>query len=104
MEIYIVVKETKNKDVILGVYSTEKLAVTRIGDAYEEFFNAQQANPSLEERCYIVKQTVNFENNDVEELAKKACPEPDSFFHQTDESIYCMGFIDGFNMNTKKKD
>ena len=39
MEIYIVVKETKNKDVILGVYSTEKLAVTRIGDAYEEFFN-----------------------------------------------------------------
>ena len=29
-------------------------------------------------------------------LAKNACPKSDSFIHTTEESIYCKGFLEGY--------
>lgn len=103
MTIYVVVKDTSDNNVhvgskVLGAYSTEEGAINRVNEEYASYVDAQKDNPSLTESCYITNELVHFKNDDVINLSKEACPEPDCFFHQTDESIYCMGFIEGYKL------
>jgi hypothetical protein len=45
---------------------------------------------------YVDTLPLKIAGDDVTILAKEKCPEEGAYFHQTDDSIYCMGFIEGY--------
>lgn len=107
MKVYVVVKETSSNNVdtgsqVLGVFPNEHDAVECVNNAYDELFIGQVTDDTLRMSCYISEQHLTIATNDVMSAAKDSCPEPDSFFHQTDESIYCMGFVEGYEVATVK--
>jgi hypothetical protein len=107
MQVYVVVKETSSNNVnigsqVLGVFPNEHDAIECVNNAYDQLIIGQVTDDTLRESCYISKQNLIITTNDVMSAAKDSCPEPDCFFHQTDESIYSMGFADGHEFATVK--
>lgn len=103
MQVYVVVKETSSNNVnigsqVLGVFRNEHDAVECVNNAYDAFVIGQVTDDTLRMSCYLSIQDLILATNDVMSAAKDSCPEPDSFFHQTDESIYCMGFVEGYEL------
>ena len=45
---------------------------------------------------YVDTLPLKITGDDVIVLAKEKCPDEGAFFHATDETIYCMGFIEGY--------
>ena len=107
MQLYVVVKETSSNNVnigsqVLGVFPNVHDAVECVKNGYDALLIGQVTDDTLRESCYISKQNLIITTNDVMSAAKDSCPEPDCFFHQTDESIYCMGFADGYEVAKAK--
>lgn len=101
MKVYVVVQESSmnNKCIgskVLGVFHNTSDAIECLNTAYDKFVNAQLKDDTLRQSCYISDMSLTIANDEVINLAKEFCPKPDGFFHQTDESIYCMGFIEGY--------
>lgn len=101
MKISVVVEE-RFKDgamigsTVLGVFFNKEQTDACINQAYEKFVEEQSHDESLDKRVYVDTLPLKITGDDVIVLAKEKCPDPDAFFHQTDESIYCMGFIEGY--------
>jgi hypothetical protein len=107
MTIYVVVKDTSSNNVsigstVLGVFHNSHDAVECVNKAYDELVVNQVADDTLRESCYISEQQLVIATNDVISAAKDYCPEPDCFFHQNDDTIYSMGFVDGYEFATIK--
>jgi hypothetical protein len=101
MKVYVVVQESSvnNKCIgsqVLGVFHDTHDAIECLNKAYDKFSTAQLKDDTLRQSCYISEQSFSIVPDEVIHLAKEFCPKPDGFFHQTDESIYCMGFIEGY--------
>jgi hypothetical protein len=96
MKVYVVVRETNTGSQVLGVFPNEHDAVECVNKAHERFALAQLKDDTLRESCYITDQFLIIRDDTAINLAKDNCPKPDGFFHQTDESIYCMGFVEGY--------
>jgi len=102
MKVYVVVKESSSSNTIvtssyvLGVFIDETSAINCIDDAYQKYVIARDNDSTLLESCYISEKYLTITDDTPINLAKDKCPKPDGFFHQTDESIYCMGFIEGY--------
>lgn len=107
MQVYVVVEETSSNNVnigsqVLGVFLNEHDAVECVNNAYDAFVIGQVTDDTLRMSCYLSIQDLILATNDVISAAKDSCPKPDSFFHQTDESIYCMGFVEGYEVAISK--
>lgn len=107
MNVHIVYKEISSETLnhnfsILDVFFSNEKAVECVEKEYESFVLKQKEDPTYNQQCFIVERTLLIENDEVVNLAIKACPKPEHFFHQTDESIYCAGFIDGYHTATLK--
>jgi hypothetical protein len=101
MKIYIVVKESSSNNMftgssVLGVFADLISAKQCASKAYELYLLAKSKDNTLQENCYITDEFLTIANDDAIILAKNACPKPDSFIHTTEETIYCKGFIEGF--------
>ena len=99
MKVYIVVKESSSNNMftgysILGVFADETSAKQCAKKAYERYLSAKSKDNTLQENCYITDSFVTIADDTAINLAKNACPKTDGFFHQTNESIYCTGFIE----------
>ena len=101
MKVYIVVKETSSNNMftgsrILGVFADEISAKECANKAYERYVLAKCKDNTLQENCYITDEFLTIANDDAIILAKNACPKSDKMEHATVETIYCKGFIEGF--------
>lgn len=101
MKISVVVEEkfkngTMIGSTVLGVFFNKEQTDACINQAYEKFVEEQSHDESLDKRVYVDTLPLNIAGDDVIILAKKKCPDVDAFFHATDETIYCMGFIEGY--------
>lgn len=101
MKVYIVVKESSSNNMftgsrILGVFADEISAKECANKAYERYVLAKSKDNTLQENCYITDEFLTIAADDAIILAKNACPKSDRMDHLTEESIYCKGFIEGF--------
>lgn len=102
MKVYVVVKETSSNNMftgstVLGVFADEISAKECVKKAYERYILAKNKDNTLQENCYITNEFLTIaDDDDAIILAKNACPKPDSFIHTTEESIYCKGFLEGY--------
>lgn len=101
MKVYIVVRETSSNNMftgssVLGVFADETSAKQCTSKAYELYMLAKSKDNTHQEKCYITDSFLTIADDDAINLAKNACPKSDSFIHTTEESIYCKGFIEGF--------
>jgi hypothetical protein len=101
MKVYIVVKETSSNNMftgssVLGVFADETSAKQCTSKAYELYMLAKSKDNTHQENCYITDSFLNIADDDAINLAKNACPKSDSFIHTTEESIYCKGFLEGY--------
>jgi len=101
MKVYIVVKETSSNNMftgssILGVFADETSAKQCASKAYERYILAKSKDNTHQENCYITDEFLTIADDYAINLAKNACPKSDGFFHQTNESIYCTGFLEGY--------
>jgi len=101
MKISVVVEErfkdgTMVGSTVLGVFFNKEQTDACINQAYERFVQEQSHDDSLDKRVYIDTLPLKITGDDVTILAIEKCPKEGAFFHQTDESIYCMGFIEGY--------
>jgi hypothetical protein len=101
MKVYIVVKETNSNNMfigssVLGVFADEISAKECAKKAYENYLFAKSKDNTLQENCYITDEFLTIANDDAIILAKNACPKPDRLEHSTEETIYCKGFIEGY--------
>ena len=101
MKVYIVVKETSSNNMftgssVLGVFADEISAKECANKAYERYVLAKSKNNTLKQNCYITDSFLTISDDTAINLAKNACPKSDGFFHQTNESIYCTGFLEGY--------
>lgn len=104
MRVYVVVRESssnnsKTSSQVLGVFPNEELAVECINNAYEVFMTTQEKDDTLVQHCYISEEYLFISTADTIDKVKmksiESCPDKDAFYHMTDESIYCMGYLDG---------
>lgn len=101
MKVYIVVRETSSNNMftgssILGVFADETSAKQCANKAYERYILAKSKDNTHQENCYITDKFLTIADDDAINLAKNACPKSDGFFHQTNETIYCTGFLEGY--------
>jgi hypothetical protein len=101
MKVYIVVRETSSNNIftgssVLGVFADLTSAQLCASKAYEVYVLAKSKDNTLQENCYITDSFLTIADDDAINLAKNACPKSDRMDHLTDESIYCKGFIEGF--------
>lgn len=101
MKVYIVVRETSSNNMftgssVLGVFADEMSAKQCASKAYERYVLAKSKDNTLQENCYITDSFLSIADDDAINLAKNACPKSDSFIHTTEESIYCKGFLEGY--------
>jgi hypothetical protein len=101
MKVYIVVKESSSNNMftgssILGVFADETSAKQCASKAYELYLIAKSKDNTHQENCYITDEFLTIRDDTAINLAKNACPKPESFVHTTEESIYCKGFLEGF--------
>ena len=101
MKVYIVVKETSSNNMftgssVLGVFADLTSAKEWANKAHKQYVFAKSKDNTLQENYYITDSFLAIADDDAINLAKNACPKSDGFFHQTNESIYCKGFIEGF--------
>jgi hypothetical protein len=101
MKISVVVEErfkdgTMLGSTVLGVFFNKEQTDACINQAYEKFVEEQSHDESLDKRVYVDTLPLKITGDDVIVLAKEKCPDEGAFFHATDETIYCMGFIEGY--------
>jgi hypothetical protein len=101
MKVYIVVRETSSNNMftgssILGVFADEMSAKECANKAYELYLLAKSKDNTQQENCYITDSFLTIADDNAINLAKNACPKSDRMDHLTEESIYCKGFIEGF--------
>ena len=101
MKVYIVVKETSSNNMfigssVLGVFADEISAKECVKKAYERYILAKSKDNTLQENCYITNEFLTIADDDAIILAKNVCPKPGSFDHVFEETIYCKGFIEGY--------
>lgn len=101
MKVYIVVRETSSNNMftgssILGVFADLTSAQLCASKAYEVYVLAKSKDNTHQENCYITDSFLTIADDDAINLAKNACPKSDSFIHTTEESIYCKGFLEGY--------
>lgn len=101
MKIYIVVKESSSNNTytsssVLGVFAAESSAKQCASKAYEIYILAKSKDYTLHQTCYITDEFLTIRDDTAINLAKNACPKPESFVHTTEETIYCKGFLEGF--------
>ena len=101
MKVYIVVRETSSNNMftgsrILGVFADEISAKECANKAYERYVLAKSKDNTLQENCYITDEFLTIADDDAIILAKNACPKSDRMEHSTLESIYCRGFLEGY--------
>lgn len=101
MKVYIVIKEASSNNMftgssILGVFADLTSAQLCANNAYERFVLAKSKDNTLQENCYITDEFLTIADDTAINLAKNACPKSDGFFHLTNESIYCTGFVEGY--------
>jgi hypothetical protein len=101
MKVYIVVKETSSNNIytgssVLGVFADLTSAKQYANKAHEQYVFAKSKDNTLQENCYITDSFLTIADDDAINHAKNACPKSDGFFHQSNESIYCKGFTEGF--------
>lgn len=101
MKVYIVVKESSSNNMftgssILGVFADETSAKECANKAYEKYVFAKSKDSTLQENCYITDEFLTIADDDAINLAKNACPKSDRMEHLTLESIYCKGFLEGY--------
>jgi hypothetical protein len=107
MKISVVVEErfkdgTMLGSTVLGVFFNKEQTDACINQAYEKFVEEQSHDESLDKRVYVDTLPLKIVGDDVTILAKEKCPDEGAYFHQTDDSIYCMGFIEGFETAVAK--
>jgi hypothetical protein len=107
MKVYVVVKESSSDStvtgsVVLGVFADENSAIECVNTAHEKYVHAKLKDSSLRETCYITDTFLHVKDDNIINLANSACPKPDEYFHQTDETIFCEGFISGYVHATAK--
>ncbi len=81
---------------VLGVFADETSAKQCTSKAYELYMLAKSKDNTHQEKCYITDSFLTIADDDAINLAKNACPKSDRMDHLTEESIYCKGFIEGF--------
>lgn len=101
MKVYIVVKETSSNNMftgssVLGVFADLTLAKECAKKAHDLYVLAKSKDNTHQENCYITDEFLTIADDDAINLAKNACPKSDMMDHLTEESIYCKGFIEGF--------
>jgi len=101
MKVYIVVRETSSNNMftgssVLGVFADETSAKQCKSKAYELYLLAKSKDNTHQENCYITDSFLTIADDDAINLAKNVCPKSNGFFHQTNETIYCTGFIEGY--------
>jgi hypothetical protein len=101
MKVYIVVKESSSNNMftgssVLGVFADETSAKQCASKAYELYLLAKSKDNTHQENCYITDEFLTIADDDAINLAKNACPKSDKLDHYTEESIYCKGFIEGY--------
>ena len=101
MKVYIVVKETSCNNTytgssVLGVFADESSANQCVNKAYERYILAKSKDNAHQKNCYITDSFLTLTDDDAINLAKNACPKSDRLNHLTEESIYCKGFLEGF--------
>ena len=101
MKVYIVVRETSSNNMftgssVLGVFADETSAKECAKKAHDLYVLAKSKDNTHKENCYITDSFLTIADDDAINLAKNACPKSDSFIHTTEETIYCKGFIEGF--------
>ena len=101
MKVYIVVRETSSNNMftgssVLGVFADLTSAQLCASKAYELYMLAKSKDNTHQENCYITDSFLTIADDDAINLAKNACPKSDSFIHTTEESIYCKGFLEGY--------
>jgi len=101
MKVYIVVRETSSNNMfsgssILGVFADETSAKQCANNAHERYVLAKSNDNTIQENCYITDELLTIADDAAINLAKNACPKSDGFYHQTNETIYCTGFIEGY--------
>lgn len=101
MKVYIVVRETSSNNMftgssVLGVFADETSAKQCTSKAYDIYMLAKSKDNTYQEKCYITDSFLTIADDDAINLAKNACPKSERMDHLTEESIYCKGFIEGF--------
>ena len=105
MKVYIVVRETSSNNMftgssILGVFADLISAKECANKSHERYVVAKSKDNTHQENCYITDSFLNIADDDAINLAinlaKNACPKSERMDHLTEESIYCKGFIEGF--------
>ena len=101
MKVYIVIRETSSNNMftgssVLGVFADETSAKQCTSKAYELYMLAKSKDNTHQEKCYITDSFLTIADDDAINLAKNACPKSERMDHLTEESIYCKGFIEGF--------
>jgi hypothetical protein len=101
MKVYIVVKESSSNNMftgssVLGVFADEPSAKECAKKAHDLYVLAKSKDNTHQENCYITDSFLTIADDDAINLAKNACPKSDGFFHQTNETIYCNGFLEGY--------
>ena len=101
MKVYIVVKESSSNNMftgssVLGVFADLTSAQICANNAHERYVLAKSNDNTIQENCYITDELLTIADDAAINLAKNACPKSDGFFHQTNETIYCNGFIEGY--------
>ena len=101
MKVYIVVRETSSNNMftgssVLGVFADETSAKQCTSKAYELYLLAKSKDNTHQENCYITDSFLTIADDDAINLAKNACLKSDRMDHLTKESIYCNGFLEGY--------
>ena len=101
MKVYIVVRETSSNNMftgssVLGVFADLTLAKECAKKAHDLYVLAKSKDNTHQENCYITDSFLTIADDDAINLAKNACPKSDRMDHLTKESIYCKGFLEGY--------
>jgi hypothetical protein len=101
MKVYIVFKETSSNNMftgssVLGVFADEISAKECAKKAHDLYVHAKSKDNTHQENCYITDSFLSIADDDAINLAKNACPKSDRMDHLTEESIYCTGFLEGY--------
>ena len=101
MKVYIVVRETSSNNMftgssILGVFADLIAAKECANKSHERYVVAKSKDNTHQENCYITDSFLSIADDDAINLAKNACLKSERMDHLTKESIYCKGFIEGF--------